>query len=256
MSLAEEYRRQLAWRSWPQVLSALPPLAGSTVLDLGCGPGDLSAELVARGARVHGIDGNEELLRAARARGLSGAEFRCAELRALPDDVPRSDGIWCSFVAAYFLDLEEVLRCWSRFLVPGGWIALVEIDDFFAHEPVRERTRELLASYVEDARLAGRYDFRMGRRLEPELVEAGFTVHQSFAVPDLELAFDGPARPDVMDAWRLRFERMGLLRNFCGAEHAELVADFLGALEHPRHRSGCTVRVAIARRSNGCLAPN
>ncbi|MBL8896699.1 MAG: methyltransferase domain-containing protein [Planctomycetes bacterium] len=255
MGLAEEVRRQLAWRSWPQILAALPPLARSTVLDLGCGAGDLSAELVARGARVLGIDGNEELLGAARARGLPGAEFRCADLRSLPDDTPRSDGIWCSFVAAYFPELEAVLRSWSRVLAPGGWIALVEIDDFFAHEPVRERTRELLAAYVEDARRAGRYDFRMGRRLEKGLIEAGFTVQQSFSVPDLELAFDGPARPDVLEAWRLRFERMGLLRSFCGDEHAALVADFLQALAHPEHRSGCRVRVVIGRRSDRGQAP-
>ena len=36
MSLAEEYRRQAAWRDWPRIFEALPPLRGLTVLDLGC----------------------------------------------------------------------------------------------------------------------------------------------------------------------------------------------------------------------------
>jgi hypothetical protein len=40
MSLADEYRRQFAWRGWATALSALPPLGGHLVLDLGCAQGD------------------------------------------------------------------------------------------------------------------------------------------------------------------------------------------------------------------------
>ena len=50
MSLSDDYSRQFAWRSWATILDALPPLAGQTVLDLGCAVGDQAAELVARGA--------------------------------------------------------------------------------------------------------------------------------------------------------------------------------------------------------------
>jgi trans-aconitate methyltransferase len=81
-SLSREYRGQCAWRPWARILGELPPLAGSTILDLGCGPGDRAAELAARGARVIGIDTNEELLREARARQLPGVEFRFANLFA------------------------------------------------------------------------------------------------------------------------------------------------------------------------------
>jgi len=47
MNLAEEYRRQFEWRSWPDLVAALPPLDGATVLDLGCGVGDQAALLEA-----------------------------------------------------------------------------------------------------------------------------------------------------------------------------------------------------------------
>ena len=83
MSLADEYQRQLAWRSWPTILDELPLHPGQKILDLGCAAGDLAAELVARGAFVIGVDLNEELLQAARAKGLSNAEFLLGELRAL-----------------------------------------------------------------------------------------------------------------------------------------------------------------------------
>src|SRR5688572_23976102 len=81
MTLADEYRNQFGWRRWARILDELPAMDGKLVLDLGCGVGDLAAALVARGARVIGFDTNETLLEAARARGISGAEFRNADLR-------------------------------------------------------------------------------------------------------------------------------------------------------------------------------
>src|SRR5262245_55087882 len=144
--LATEYHRQLAWRSWLLALDSLPDLRGATVLDLGCGVGDVAAELVARGARVIGFDANEQLLAAARARGLPGAEFRTADLRALPDVGTTVDGVWGSFVPAYFPDLVPILRAWTRSLRPGGWLALTELDDLFGHAPLPPRARELFAA--------------------------------------------------------------------------------------------------------------
>src|SRR5882724_1765757 len=104
MSLANEYKRQFDWRSWPTILDALPSLQGQTVLDLGCGVGDIAAEFVARGACMIGIDVNEELLDFARSRQLAHAEFRTGNLRRCPDLGIAADGLWCSFTAAYFLD--------------------------------------------------------------------------------------------------------------------------------------------------------
>lgn len=253
MDLADEYRAQLAWRGWPAILAALPLRRGDVVLDLGCGVGDLAAELAARGASVVGIDSNEELLAAARARGIAGATFLRGDLTALPSAaVPASgagaaNGIWNSFACAYFVDLAPVLAQWRECLRPGGWIALTEIDGLFAHEPLAPRTRELLAAYAADALAAGRYDFAMGRRLEEHLRRAGFSIVRTLELPDLEFAFDGPARPDVLDGWRRRLDRMGLLRAACGEEFEALRADFLGCLARPDHRSRCRVRGCIAR---------
>ena len=141
MSLAEEYARQFAWRAWPEILGALPPLRGSTILDLGCGAGDLAAELAGRGARVVGFDLDDGLLEAARSRGLRDAEFRRGDLRTLRAAGPAADGIWSSFAAAYFPDLAPVLEGWGRLLRPGGRIALTEVDDLFGHEPLDARAK-------------------------------------------------------------------------------------------------------------------
>src|SRR5262245_41321123 len=138
MDLASEYKKQFAWRDWPTVLGALPPLKGQTILDLGCGVGDLAAELVARGARLIGVDMNEELLGVARSKSLANAEFRLGDLCQTLDIAEPIDGLWSSFMAAYFPDLPEALDRWTRSLRPGGWVALTEIDDLFAHQPLSE----------------------------------------------------------------------------------------------------------------------
>ena len=164
MSLSSQFKRLFGWRDWPSVLKRLPPLDGQTVVDLGCGVGDLAAQLVARGARVIGCDRNEEFLRESRSRQLANAEFRMVDMRSLPDLGVMADGLWCSFTAAYFTDLPTAVSAWARNLKAGGWIALTEIDDLFGHEPLSEQTKSLLSAYAEQAFAAGRYDFHMGRK--------------------------------------------------------------------------------------------
>lgn len=247
MSLADEYRRQRAWRPWPPIFGALPPVDGQVVLDLGCAVGDQAAELAARGASVIGFDLNEELLRAARERGIARAEFRVGDLRGGLDPGRAADGIWSSFAAAFFIDLPTVLAGWRRHLGPGGWIALTEIDDLFGHEPLDDESRALLEAYADDAFTAGRYDFRMGRKLRGHLEAAGFTVERELILEDRELAFDGPASPDVLEAWRNRLDRMTLLHTFCGPRFAAVRDEFLGCLADPAHRARARVHACIAR---------
>jgi ubiquinone/menaquinone biosynthesis C-methylase UbiE len=247
MTLADEYTRQFTWRSWPDVVALLPPLSGQTVLDLGCAVGDLAAELAQRGARVIGVDANPELLAVARERRIPNAEFLNADLETLPD-VGLVDGIWCSFAAAYFPELGPTLAEWKRLLKPEGWIALTEVDDLFGHEPVEPETRSLLATYVQDALAANRYDFQMGHKLRTHLEQAGFTITHSCTLVDKELSFDGPAEADVLDAWKSRLDRMNLLKTSCGPLFARVRDDFLAALAREDHRATAKVYCCIATR--------
>jgi ubiquinone/menaquinone biosynthesis C-methylase UbiE len=246
MNLANEYKRQFGWRAWPTILDALPLTQGQRVLDLGCGVGDLAAEFVNRGSCVIGVDAQEELLLDARSRRLSNAEFRMADLRSLPDLGIAVDGIWCSFTAAYFPDLPSILRAWTANLKPGGWIAVTEIDDLFGHEPLSVQTKQLFKDYAENALAAGRYDFFMGRKLPSYLETCGFTVSKILTIEDQEFSFSGPARPEVLDAWRARFNRMSLLRDFCGKGFEQLQEEFLGCLIRVDHESVSKVCCYIA----------
>jgi ubiquinone/menaquinone biosynthesis C-methylase UbiE len=251
MSLSDDYKRQRGWRDWPRILDALPSLQGQTVLDLGCGVGDQAAELVARGARVLGIDMNEELLREARSRQLANADFRWGDVREPLDLGVEVDGLWCSFMAAYFPELPAALASWTRHLQPEGWAALTEIDDLFGHEPLGARTKSLFEAYARDALAAGRYDFHMGRKLRGYMEQSGFTVSTVLMLEDQELSFEGPARPEVVDAWRNRLDSMKLLQDFCGPNFEQLREEFLGCLTHPGHHSTARVYCCMATDRGG-----
>jgi len=245
MSLASEYRNQFQWRNWQGVLEALAPLRGQTVLDLGCGIGDLAAELAARGAGVLGVDANPELLEYARSRQIPNVEFRNVDLRGPVELGITADGIWCSFAAAYFVDLPAALWSWARNLKPGGWIAVTEIDDLFGHEPLSARTETLLNAYCDDALTSRRYDFRAGRKLKGHLEDAGFSATKSLILEDREFSFHGPADERVLEGWRARFERLKLLQDFLGGEFDAVRKDFLTCLMRADHRSLAKVCCSI-----------
>jgi SAM-dependent methyltransferase len=249
MSLADEYRLQLRWRPWKLILGELPLQPGQNVLDLGCGIGDQARELAARGCRVIGFDANQELVDTAMSQKLRNCEFRTCDLRNLPQIDTAADGIWSSFAAAYFTNLTEVLSQWAQLLKAGGWMAITEIDNLFGHEPLSVRTQSLLQAYVEDALNANRYDFRMGAKLEHYVTQAGFAVSRVLPLPDQELCFRGPAAPEVVVAWQKRFDRMTMLRNFCGSEFAKVREEFLFCITRPDHFSTAKVVSCIAMKA-------
>ena len=98
--------------------------AGERVLDLGCGAGDMTAELARAGAEPVGV----EVAQAALAR----ARARHPELRfcATPIDgpLPFADGsfdvVWASEVIEHMADTARWLSEIRRVLVPGGRLAL------------------------------------------------------------------------------------------------------------------------------------
>jgi len=254
MNVAENYERQRGWRSWNQIFEKLPVAPGQVILDLGCGIGDEARELAAHGANVIGIDTSQERIQVAKARSITKCDFRCGDLRNVPKQDLSVHGIWCSFTAAYFTDFPVVLKGWRQCLAPLGWVAIIEIDDLFGHEPLSARTKELLNAYAVDAMRAGRYDFRMGAKLQNYLRQSDYDVLHAMTLPDQELSFDGSAPSGVINSWRSRFERMKLLQEFCGSEFNRVRDEVLACLTRPDHFSTARVVACIARKSSALLS--
>lgn len=113
----------------PGVRALLPAdLHGRAVLDAGCAAGAHAVELLARGARVTGIDVSAEMVAEARRRCADAgghAEFVVADLGApLPLPEAAYDGVLCSLVLHYLRDWSVPLAEFARVLRPGGWLVL------------------------------------------------------------------------------------------------------------------------------------
>ena len=248
MQLADEYRRQFAWRDWDRAVSLCPALPGQAVLDLGCGPGDVSGLLAARGLTVTGVDADPDLIAAARQRH-AGVRFEQQDLRQLNLQQAAFDGLWCSFAAAYFVHFAGVCGQWAALLKPAAWVCVIDIDDLLGHEPLPAAWRTRIEAFYEHALAQGSYDFRAGRKLTPTLTSLGFAV-QEFELRDEELAFTGHAPPEVLAAWRQRLARMPGLRRFLGTDLAGFQAALLECLASREHHSRCRVLGSLGTRGS------
>src|SRR4051812_6994111 len=82
------------------VVGALGLVAGSRVLDVGCGPGRHAHELARRGIVVHGIDISSTFVGLASADAPEGATFQRLDARALPFDA-EFDAVICLCQGAF-----------------------------------------------------------------------------------------------------------------------------------------------------------
>lgn len=109
--------QEAAIRRLEAFLARLP--AGGNVLELGCGAGQDSAFMLARGFRVRPTDGSPELARTAEARlGVPVATLLFGEL----DEEATCDGIWANACLLHVprSDLPDVIARIHRALKRGG----------------------------------------------------------------------------------------------------------------------------------------
>jgi 2-polyprenyl-3-methyl-5-hydroxy-6-metoxy-1,4-benzoquinol methylase len=76
---AADYAKNAAFvpRLGDAVLQLLDPRPGELILDVGCGDGVLTRRIVEIGASVTGLDSSEEMVEAARARGIHAFVADC-----------------------------------------------------------------------------------------------------------------------------------------------------------------------------------
>lgn len=175
----EPFQRRLARRS-SALLDARP---GQLVLDAGCGRGDTTARVAAKGCRALGIDVQPAQIDQAQRRfgGCPGAFFAVADATALPDraaDIPLTDGsfdrVHCLEAAFHFG--HEGRRAFLgesfRLLRPGGRLVLVDVTSS-GRQPMRNLDPEGLV------RGAWSFDDIEPYERYPSLAsEVGFTTHR------------------------------------------------------------------------------
>ena len=115
----------------PTIMALAGDVATKRVLDAGCGPGRHAKMLVARGARVTGIDISEEMVRLAREHCGSSAEFYQADFERARFKPASFDLIIASLSLMYSRDLGPVFRNFGRWLRPRGRLV------FSVYHPLR-----------------------------------------------------------------------------------------------------------------------
>jgi SAM-dependent methyltransferase len=132
---------------------------GMRVLDLGCGPGFLSAGLGGRTGRLVGVDIDAKSLRQARdayrRAGYRGGVVRASGF-ALPFRAASFDVVVLRFVLQHVKRPEDLLAETRRVLAPGGILWCVDTDDGgFALHPAPRGLDRLLAAAAECQAEAG-----------------------------------------------------------------------------------------------------
>jgi SAM-dependent methyltransferase len=155
----------------------LPHLApGMNVLDVGCGPGTITAGLAARVApgRVTGVDREPGVVDQARAAFGSTAEFRAADAYRLPFPDGAFDVVHAHQVLQHLTDPVAALGEMRRVLKPGGRLAVRDADYgafvWYPGDPRLDRWREIYTAVCS----RNHADANAGRSLPAWVGAAGF----------------------------------------------------------------------------------
>jgi SAM-dependent methyltransferase len=178
-SVLRSHRWRTAENSAAYLLPSLQP--GMSLLDVGCGPGTLTADLAARVApgRVVAVDAAAGAIEAARseaaARGQPDIEFAVADVQALDFPDGTFDVVHAHQVLQHLADPCGALREMRRVCRPGGIVAARDSDyAAFTWFPAIPELDEWLALYQGIARANGG-EPDAGRRMLAWARAAGFT---------------------------------------------------------------------------------
>ena len=211
-SVLRSHRWRTAENSAGYLLARLTP--GANVLDVGCGPGTITADLAARvpGGQVTGIDAAADVLAEARQeaarRGQANVRFETGDVYRLAFGDGTFDVVHAHQVLQHLSDPVAALAEMRRVCRPGGLVAARDGDYggmfWYPEDPELAEWREL---YRDVARaLGGEPD--AGRRMLAWARAAGFAEVQASAS---SWCYTGPAdRAWWGESWAAAADRVAV----------------------------------------------
>jgi len=209
------YRRYGDERSRPffELVGRVAAAEPRVVVDLGCGPGDLTATLAQRWPRaaIRGIDSSAEMIAEATAGG-GPVEYAVGDVRDWSPDA-EVDVVVTNATLQWVPGHEDLLTRWAAGLPAGAWLALQVPGNTQA--PSHQALREVVGARAWRDRLAG----GTGPRDVPDpaayaelLAGAGCSVDAWETTYVHVLPADGAAHPVLswMEGTALRPVRAGL----------------------------------------------
>ena len=170
-------------------LEALDLQPGERVLDIGCGPGYLAAEmaeLVGPEGFVQGIDPSPHMLAIAARRALPHMELSEGDALSLPVADSSFDAAVATQVYEYVVDMAAALAEARRVLRPGGRLLVLDTDwdSIVWRSSDDERMARVLHAW--DEHLAHPH---LPRVLPELLATGGFTLRRAAVVPVLNVGY-------------------------------------------------------------------
>ncbi|MCL0101773.1 methyltransferase domain-containing protein [Dehalococcoidia bacterium] len=113
-----ENKHSFVWEAASDLVKLLDPKPGQKILDLGCGPGHLTAKIADSGAQVTGIDSSGPMIAQARMN-FPSLPFSVADARDMRFDEP-FDAVFSNAVLHWIPEAKEVVSNVWHALKPSG----------------------------------------------------------------------------------------------------------------------------------------
>ncbi|WP_343711824.1 bifunctional 2-polyprenyl-6-hydroxyphenol methylase/3-demethylubiquinol 3-O-methyltransferase UbiG [Inquilinus sp.] len=107
------------------------PLAGLSVLDIGCGGGLLSEPMARLGAAVTGVDAGAEAVGVARAHAAESGlaiDYRCSSAEDLAASGARFDAVLALEIVEHVADVDAFCAALAALLRPGGTLVMSTLN--------------------------------------------------------------------------------------------------------------------------------
>jgi trans-aconitate methyltransferase len=117
---AERYQSRHAyiWQFGEALIELLAPRPGERIVDLGCGPGHLTAKIAESGAEVIGVDASAKMIAQA-LENFPSLDFRLGDATDFKISAP-VDAVFSNAMLHWVQDQKAAIECIWRALKPGG----------------------------------------------------------------------------------------------------------------------------------------
>jgi SAM-dependent methyltransferase len=197
---------------------------GESILDLGCGDGQLTERLISTGAIVTGVDLSPEMLAAARSRGIDAHE---GSAESLPFADHSFDAVFSNAVLHWVRNQDAMMAEVRRVLKPSGRF-VAEMGGHGCVAAIRVAFMAVLARHGQRDTEEGVNFFPTPEDYSRRLVRHGFQVERIALIPR-----PTPLPDSGMKGWLRTFRRSVLagvpeaLRETVVVETAALLAPVL-----------------------------
>ncbi len=170
-----EYQSQISAYDYKEELKGLNLSPGATVLDAGCGAGNVTAYLatLAEGVQVTGWDISKERVSILKQKykNNSSLQFEVQDLLS-PQNSSKFDLILCRYVFHHFpsAQTQTLLSNLTRFLKPNGILRVVEMEGLFSDI---YPSSKFLRSALKKIRGSSQIDLQVARKIAPLFFEQG-----------------------------------------------------------------------------------